>query len=178
MTATFHTVFGIQAAVITPLISDINGVLTYGDPIRVPGAKNLEITGTYSEKEIRGDNGPFDTFSNLDKVEGSVAMAGWQPELFAWVTGSTLIQGEDGSYRIEYPKTASARFFKLQAVSVTSDGQNTDIIMPKLKITSMPDIGFKEEDFKDVNLKWKAMPTSGSNGQWFDFGNNAEAITL
>ena len=173
-------VFGAADAKISPLVSDSGSAPVYGAAIDVPGLKSIEIKGSSSTKELRGDNRVLEKISVLESVEVTLTFAKWDPSIYSIMTGAALTEDEDGSYRVSLGANASPSHFKVQAISVGASGaaSNVDIVLPKLIVTDLPDmVGLSEEDFKTVSVTCEAIPLT-STGEWIDWGYNADAITL
>lgn len=177
--ATSTHVFGAADAKISPLTSDSGLAPVYGTAIDVPGLKSIEIKGSSSTKELRGDNQPLESISILESIEVTLNFAKWDPSIYAIMTGSVVTE-DAGSYRVAMGATSKPQPFKVQAISAgaTGSASNVDIIIYKLTATDLPDmVGLAEEDFKTVSVTCKAVPLA-STGEWLEWGYNETAITL
>lgn len=165
-------VFAVTDCKVRPLTADPSGGSpTYGVAIDVPGIKSVAITGSVETKSLRGDNTLLDADSTLTEVSVSIEYAKLSLDVLAAILGGTVVDsGTTPAQKSSWDLTSTSkpRPFLLEAVSATADtiGGNIGFCLWKVVLSSFPELGLAEEDYKTGTLQGSAMPLL-SNGKWF-----------
>lgn len=170
---TFTKVFAITDAKIAALLTDEEGsAATYGPLIDVPGIKSFTITGSVESKTLRGDNTLLDSDAVISEVAVSIEYAKLSlPILAAVMSGEVTQTGVTPSQIAGWQLTNTSKPmpFRLVGKSASADTIGGDVLyeLPKVVISSFPELGFAEEDYKLMTLEGNAMPLL-STGLWID----------
>lgn len=176
-------VFAVKDAKISPLLTDPeSGEATYGPAIDVPGIKSVAISGSVESKSLRGDNRLLDADSTITEVSVSIEYAKLSLEVLAAIAGGTILEsGATPSQIAEWSLTGDAKPlpFKLEAVSVSADTIGGDVLfgLPKVSLSSFPDLGLAEEDYQTFSMEGAAMPRN-SDGKWITVTLRETAVAL
>jgi hypothetical protein len=159
--------YAITDAKIFPLLSDPpEGVPTYGTPIDVPGVKSLIISGSTDTKELRGDNTLLDTDTVITSMDGTMEYAKLDLELQALlVGGTTMEQAAPPAQAWDWGTSDYATVGSWMIIGRTpsADTPSGDcwLMIYKCKVTSFPEIGFAEEDYKTFSVDFSALELAG-----------------
>lgn len=166
-------VFAVKDAKIYPLLTDpAAGSATYGPAIDVPGIKTVGISGSIESKTLRGDNRLLDSDSVITEVTVSIEYAKLSLDvLSALMGGAVADSGTTPAQLSTWSLTADSKPmpFKLEAVSVSADTIGGDVLfrLPKVSLSSFPDLGLEEEDYKTFSAEGSASPLN-AGGKWVD----------
>ena len=164
-------VFAVTDCKVRPLLTDpASGSPTYGSPIDVPGIKSVAITGTVETKRLRGDNTLLDADSVLTEVNVAIEYAKLSLDFHAALLGGTVTDSSTTpTQTASWDLTSSSKPlpFLLEAVSATADtiGGNVGFVLWKVSLSSFPELGLAEEDYRTHSMEGAAMPLI-SNGKW------------
>lgn len=183
--AVSHTtkVFAVTDCKAYPILDDPEGgTTTYGEPIDVPGIKSVAITGSVETKRLRGDNRQLDADSVITEVNVSIEYAKLSLDFLSLLMGGAVVDsGTGATERAEWSLTDTSRPlpFRLAAVSATADpiGGNVDFDLWNLALSSFPDLGLAEEDYRTHTAAATASPRK-SDGKWVTPGINRTARDL
>jgi hypothetical protein len=185
-TQRFTKVYGIQDAKISPLTADpAGGTPTYGTSIDVPGIKTFEVSGDVEVKSLRGDNTKLASNSSLSNVQVSVSHAKVSLDVLMAILGGTVTDSGTGtaeSARWDL-KGADATFpaFKLEGVTPPNGtdliGGDFHVVLHKLTLSSFPDLGFAEEDYRIASFTADADPLA-STDDWISIVLNETAVAI
>ena len=170
--STVTKVFAVTDCKVRPLTADPSGgTPTYGTAIDVPGIKSVAITGSVETKRLRGDNTLLDSDTVLTEVNVAIEYAKMDLSLLAaWLGGSVVQAGTTPNQTATWDLTNASkpRPFLLEAVSASADtiGGNVGFCLWKVVLSSFPELGLAEEDYKTSSVQGAAMPLL-SNGKWF-----------
>lgn len=166
-------VFAVKDAKIAPLLTDpASGSATYGASIDVPGIKVVSISGSIESKTLRGDNRLLDSDSVITEVTVSIEYAKLSLDVLSALMGGAVVDsGTTPAQLSTWSLTADSKPmpFKLEAVSVSADTIGGDVLfrLPKVSLSSFPDLGLEEEDYKTFSVEGAASPLN-SGGKWVD----------
>lgn len=165
-------VFAVEDCKIRKVLTDPEGgAATYGPALDVPGIKNVALSGDVNTVQLRGDNKALESDTtitgltatydhaklSMDVLEvilgGSTVAAGVAPN----TTETFTLGGDDvfGDYVLE---AKTPRY---------SDGSAVHIRLGKLKLSSFPELGMTEEDYKTVEGLENSLVPLASTGNWF-----------
>ncbi|MFE0329073.1 phage tail protein [Streptomyces sp. NPDC058960] len=182
----FTRVYGIQDAKIAPLTADpASGTPTYGALIDVPGIKSFEVSGDIEVKTLRGDNGKLATNATISNIQVQVTHAKVSLDVLAAIVGGTVTDsGTTPAQKTAWDLTKdTATFppFKLEGVTPANGvdliGGDYHTVLHKLTLSSFPDLGFAEEDFRIASFTADADPLL-SNGKWISAVINETAVAI
>jgi hypothetical protein len=182
----FTRVYGIQDAKISPLTADpAGGSPTYGSPIDVPGIKSFEVSGEVEVKSLRGDNGPLASNSAISSVQVSVTHAKLSLDVLVAILGGAVTDsGTTPSQKTVWDLSSDdATFppFKLEGVTPPNGmdivGGDLHVVLHKLTLSSFPDLGFAEEDYRIASFSATADPLQ-SSGKWISVVLNESATAI
>lgn len=160
------------------------GTTTYGTLKDVPGIKEVGLGGDINNVKLSGDNRPLDSNSTLKGVTLSVTHAKLSLDVLAIILGGTVADAGSGSTETAtYLRDAADTlgYFKLEAKTPTNGadtiGGDAHIVLYKCMLSSFPEIGFAEEDYKIVSFEAEALPLL-SNSDWFSVVLNETAAAI
>lgn len=171
----FSKVFAVRDAKIQPLTQDEEGAApTYGTAIDVPGIKSVTVSGDVETKQLRGDNKQLDADSTLTNVNVEFEYAKLSLDIIAAALTSTITDsGVTPAQKSQLDILGAVKFapFKFEAVSVGADPLNGDVFVTlwKVVLSSFPELGMSEEDYKTNPLSGSASPLL-STDQWISTG--------
>jgi hypothetical protein len=164
-------VFAVRDAAVRPLLTDpAGGTATYGDRIDVPGIKSVTISGDIEVKELRGDNQLLDSDSTLTNVSVEFEYAKLSLDVLAVLFGNTVTDSGTTPEQIaewELTNTSQLAPFAFEAISASADTIGGDVMIELFKVvlSSFPELGMAEEDYKTQPLSGSASPRI-SDGKW------------
>lgn len=166
----FHAV---KDAKIAKLLTDpAGGAATYGTSIDVPGIKSVTVSGDINTTELRGDNTLLDRNSLLTNITVAIEYAKLSLDVLPVVMGGTTVSAGVTPNQTEtftLLNTDSFSYFRLEAATPTNGGDtiggDNHIIFDKLMLSSFPDMGFAEEDYRTFSMDAGAVPLI-STGRW------------
>jgi hypothetical protein len=176
-------VYAVADCKVAPMTADTSGgSTTYGSSVDVPGIKTVEISGDVNVVELRGDNGLMDVETVLTNVQVAVSHAKLSLDALAVMLDATVADSGSGDNEIAglpIYGTTRPQYFKLEAISVSSDsiGGAVKFTLPKLIISSFPEMGLAEEDYRIVSFQARAVPRL-SDGLWVLPEHHETAPTL
>jgi hypothetical protein len=182
----FTRVYGIQDAKIAPLTSDPSGGSpTYGALIDVPGIKSFEISGDIEVKALRGDNVKLATNSTISNIQVSITHAKVSLDVLTAILGGTVTDsGTTPAQKSAWDLTAETATlppFKLEGVTPANGvdlvGGDYHTVLHKLTLSSFPDLGYAEEDYRIASFTADADPLL-SNGKWISIVLNETAAAI
>lgn len=163
-------VFAAKDAKFWPLTADVTTAPTYGTGIDVPGLKTLTITGDINSVELRGDNGLLDVSSSLTNITVALEFAKQSVDLLAaWFSAAATDTGTDPNAVVTWTLlgTTTLNYVGLTANAVGADPLTGDVTFSiyKMMLSSFPEMGLAEEDYKTQSVEFAATPTI-SNSKW------------
>lgn len=167
----FTKVFAVADAKIAPLLSDPEGgTPEYGPAVDVPGIKSVTVSGEIETKTLRGDNTLLDQDSVITGISVSFEYAKLSLDVLAAVLTAPVQDSgttPDQIASMDITNTTRLRPFRFDAVSVSSDTIGGDVMLTlwKCVLSSFPELGMAEEDYKTQPLEAGAMPLL-STGKW------------
>jgi hypothetical protein len=182
----FTRVYGIQDAKISALTADpAGGTPTYGTPIDVPGIKSFEISGEIEVKKLRGDNVQLATNSAISSVTVAVTHAKLSLDVLATILGGEITDSGTTPSQITrwdlHGDDANFPPFKLEGVTPPNGidiiGGDLHVILHKLTLSTFPDLGFAEEDYRIASFSADADPLQ-STGRWISIPINETATAI
>lgn len=167
----FTKVYGSKKASIAALLTDpAGGSATYAASTVVPGIQQVAISGTVDSKELRGDNTLLDSDAVLHRIDVTIDWAKFNFDILATILGWTVVDAgttPNQTVTADLVSPVSLGYFKLDVQAVTSDviGGDIHFILPKLKISSFPDMGTAQEDYRLQKVQAIAVPLI-STSKW------------
>lgn len=178
--------YAVEDCKIAQLTADSAGAAsaTYGTIVDVPGIKEVGFGGDMNSVELRGDNTLLDSNTSLSSITLSVTHAKLSLDVLDIILGGTVTAAGSGTTETNtylLKNTDTLNYFKLEAKTPTDGGDliggDVHWIAWKCILSSFPDIGLAEEDYKIVSFECKAVPTI-SNGNWFSIVENETATAI
>lgn len=166
--------YGTKHAQIEVLLTDAAGAApTYGPAIDVPGIKSVTITGDIETKQLRGDNTVLDEDSTLTGIGVSFEGAKLSLDVLAAALSSTVVDsgtGATSAATLSVTNTTRLRPFRFTAQSASADPIAGAVVftLHKVVLSSFPELGTAEEDYKTAPTEGRAMPILGTGGKWLD----------
>jgi hypothetical protein len=184
--AHFTKWYAVVDAKIAKLTADpAGGTATYGTIIDVPGIKAVEISGNINLAELRGDNQLLDSNSILQDLQVSIEYAKLSLDVLPVVLGGASVDsGTTPNQKVTYTRagTDSFNYFKLEAKTPTDGvdfvGGDGHILLPKLILSSPPDLGFAEEDYELFSMEARALPLLATGNKWIEIVANETAAAI
>jgi hypothetical protein len=166
-------VFGVTHAQIEVLTADTAGTApTYGTAIDLPGIKSVTITGDIETKQLRGDNTVLDEDSVLTGIGVSFETAKVSLDfLAAALTTPAIVDAGTTPAQtstLNITNTSKLRPFRFKAIAAGADPVAGTVLMTlhKVVLSSFPELGMAEEDYKTAPVEGRAMPILGTGGLW------------
>lgn len=150
---------GIRDLKISPVIKDDSTGVEYGEPVDVPGVKQITITLIEDEKELTGDGVLLDTNKKKKGYEVSFKNAQFSHEIMDIINGTTTVEaGEDGSksYTTEDDSTNQAGYFALEFAPEKSVG-GKDYHRRLYKVSGSYQEEYAEEDYMICSFSGKGV---------------------
>lgn len=156
--------FGVNDAQLAVVTADPDGgTTTYGTLMDVPGIKSVTWGGDISSNELRGDG---------TRLDFNAAFGGWTLgfefgksalAVFSALLGGTVVNAgatPAQSATWTHTKTSRPNYFKFesQTLGTGNIGGDGHIIGFKCVLTSVPELGHVEEDYKTYTVEAAAMP--------------------
>lgn len=176
-------VFAAKDAKVYPLTTDpAGGSATYGTGVDIPGLKKVEITGDINSAELRGDNALMDVQSAIGSIKVSVEFAKLSLDILAaffgnLVTDSGTTPNQKSTWNLL--GTSNLAYIGMTAQAVGADVVTGDVqfALPKLMLTSFPELGLEEEDYKTSKVEFAAVPRL-ADGKWLTAVLNETAAAV
>lgn len=171
---TTHTTksYGTKHAQIEVMLTDKAGETpTYGPPIDVPGIKTVTITGDIETKQLRGDNTVLDEDSTLTGMGVAFEGAKLSLDVLAAALSATVVDSGttgDEIASLDITGDTKLRPFRFTAQSASADPILGAVVftLHKVILSSFPELGTAEEDYKTAPAEGRAMPTLGAGRKW------------
>lgn len=179
-------VFAVEDAKIGKMTADVAASPpTYAALVDVPGIKSVTVSGDIDTKELRGDNTLLDVFSKLTNVSVSIEHAKLSLDVLPVLLGGATVDSGTGSTEVAtYGLTGndSFNYFKLEAKTpaggVDTIGGDAHFVFYKCMLSSFPDLGMAEEDYRTSAFEVRATPIIGTGNKWFDVVLNETAAAI
>jgi hypothetical protein len=165
-------VFAVTDCKIALLTADVaGGSATYGTSLDVPGIKSVTITGDVETKQLRGDNTLLDSDSVITGISVSIEYAKLSLDVIALLFGATVVDSGTTPNQLatlDLSGTIKPRPFRLEAISASADpvAGAVRFTLHKVIVSSFPELGLAEEDYKTGTLEGSAMPLLATGNKW------------
>lgn len=160
------------------------GATTYGASTDVPGIKEMSIGGNVNTVELRGDNSLLDQNSTLGNITVSVTHAKLSLDVLAIMLGGTVTDSGTTPNQIAswlLKNTDAFSYFSLEGKTPTAGADtptgDAHFKLHKCILTSFPDMGHAEEDYRIVSFEAVAVPLI-SNGNHITVTLNETAVAI
>lgn len=159
--------FSVVDCKIAKLLTDpAGGTATYGTLTDVPGIKEVAVTGEVNSVSLRGDNTELDRNTSIVGRTLAVSHAKVSLDVLAILLGAaaTVDAGvtPNQTATLTMGSTDTPNYFRLVAKTPTggADSPSGDVhyAFDKCVITSFPDLGLAEEDYRIVSFEAAAIP--------------------
>jgi hypothetical protein len=145
--------FGARDAKIAPVTADTPAGITYGTRIDVPGIKTFGITGDVNSTELRGDNRQLAADSTVGAINVAFGWAMFDLDILLAILGGELEdQGVSPTQRTVWGFDGGEALppfgFWCQAAGTDFIGGGGYICLAKVTLTSFPEMGMEEEDYR------------------------------
>lgn len=165
-----HTsvVFAVKDAKISPMTADVAGSApTYGAAIDVPGIKSVTVSGDIITSTLRGDFANLAARSALGDVTVEFEHGKLSLDALAAMTGATVTDtGVTPNQVATWGLNGDENFppFRFQGVSAGADPIAGDVllVLNKVTLSSFPDLGFEEDDFRTFTVEGTAVKPTGT----------------
>lgn len=178
--------FAVEDAKIATMTADpAGGAAAYGTLLDVPGIKEVGLTGTVATKALRGDNTLQDQNSILEDLSISVVHAKISLDVLAAILGYTVTDaGVTPNQTVTADLTAAGALiqpFYLEAKTPSGGvdviGGDGHMVFWKCVLSSFPETGFAEEDYRTVSFEAAVVPRV-SDGKWHRIRMNETATGI
>jgi hypothetical protein len=176
-------VFAAKDAKIYPLTADpASGSPTYGTGIDVPGLKTVTISGDVNTAELRGDNQSLDQQSVIGGLTLACEFAKLSLDILSAIfAAATADSGTTPNQKSIWTLLGTTQMnyigFTCQAVGADSVTGDVQFSVYKAVLSSFPEMGLEEEDYKTSALEFAIVPLL-SNGKWIGTTLNETAAAL
>lgn len=165
-------VFAVEDCKIRKVLTDPEGAAaTYGPALDVPGIKQVTISGDVNTVQLRGDNTALETDTTLTGLTAAFDHAKLSMDVLEVLLGGTTVAAGVAPNTTEtFTLGRNAVFgdFVLEAKTPRySDGSAVHIRLGKLKLSSFPELGMAEEDYKTAEGVEASLTPLAFNGNWF-----------
>jgi hypothetical protein len=177
-------VYAVSDIKMWPVLTDpAGGATTYGTGIDVPGAKTMAITGDVNTVELRGDNTSLDRASAMSNVSVAIEFAKISLDLLAaWFAATVTPSGTTPNQKSIWTLAGTTA---LSYVGITGKAVGADILtgdvqftVHKAILTSFPEMGLEEEDYRTHSVEFGAMPALGTGNKWISVTLNETGAAL
>jgi hypothetical protein len=151
----------------------------------VPGIKGVTVSGDVKTSELRGDNTLLDSNSVLTNIKATISYAKLSLDVLPVVLGGTTVDsGTTPNQKVTWELTGNDVFsyWKLEGKTPTAgvdqiagDGH---LILHKLILSSFPEMGFAEEDYKLYSMEASASPLLATGNKWISVVINETASAI
>jgi hypothetical protein len=176
-------VFAASDAKIYPITADVaGGTITYGTGIDVPGIKTVSIGGEITTAELRGDSTSLDRQSMLGAVNVTVEWAKHSLDILAALFGNTVADsGTTPAMKAVWTLlgTSKPAYVGLSCKALGADPVAGDVgfAVNKMMVTSFPEMGLAEEEYRTFSVEFGAMPTL-ANGKILSTDINETTVAI
>lgn len=176
-------VFAVEDCKIRKVLTDPDGgPATYGPAIDVPGIKNVTISGDVNTVQLRGDNRALESDTTLTGLTASFDHAKFSMDVLEVLLGGTTAASGVAPNTVQtftLPADATFGDFVLEAKTPRySDGSDVHVRLGKLKLSSFPEFGMVEEDYKTAEGVESSITPLASTGNWFAIISNETAVDI
>lgn len=173
-------VFAVEDCKIRKVLTDPDGgPATYGPPLDVPGIKRVSIAGDVTTRQLRGDNRALEADTVITGLTATYDHAKLSMDVLeVTLGGSTAASGVAPNTVEEFTLNAEDVFGEYVLECKTprySDGSDVHIRLGKLKLSSFPEFGMEEEDYKTAEGVENSITPLASTGNWFAIISNETA---
>jgi hypothetical protein len=158
-------ILGLNDMKIFELEQDDATALTYATATDVPGAVSLQISPTFIEKDLRGDEKVLDKYSKLDTIGWSFSNVLMSLDALAVLIGGTVAEsGVTPAAKKTYSLLGAdiAKYFKLEGQSLYTDAGDIHLILYKCKASSVQ-YELRGEEYATVTASGTAIATINSD---------------
>lgn len=162
----------VEDAKISALTADpAGGSATYGTPIDVPGIKEVGVTTSFRNQELRGDNQKLDEQAQLQAITLTWRQAKISLDALSAMLGGTTTDTGTGTAEVATYRqlgTTAPGYFKFEAKTAGVDtiGGDGHLVFYKCALSGL-DLGFAEEDYRLFGGSARTAPRLADNF-WFD----------
>lgn len=162
--------YGVNDAKIALLLTDPEGgSATYDDLIDVPGVKAVGVGGEVNSVELRGDGKRLDYATTITGRSLTFEFAKSALDVFSVLAGGTVSDTGTTPNQVAKLKLGAndvPNYFKFvaQTTGVDIPGGDGHLVVYKAIITSLPELGMAEEDYKTYSVEAAAIGTIASDG--------------
>lgn len=169
-------VFAVEDCKIRKVLTDPEGgAATYGPAIDVPGIKQVTVSGDITTVELRGDNTRLESDAILSGMTCAFDHAKLSFDVLEVLLGGATVAvpeapagAKNSTDTFTLSRTAIFGDFVLEAKTPRySDGSGVKIRLGKLKLSSFPELGMAEEDYKTAEGLEASVTPLSSTGNWF-----------
>lgn len=180
-------VFAVEDCKIRKVLTDPEGgAATYGPALDVPGIKNVTISGDVNTVQLRGDNKALESDTTLTGLTASFDHAKLSMDVLEVLLGGatvstaeTAVGAKDSKETFTLGSAAVFGDFVLEAKTPRySDGSDVHVRLGKLKLSSFPELGMVEEDYKTAEGVESSLTPMASTGNWFAIVSNEKAAAI
>lgn len=177
-------VFAAKDAKLFPLTADAAGdpAPTYGVGIDVPGIKTVTISGDVNSVELRGDNTKLDSASTMSGISVEMEFAKLSLDVLSAVfaaaaADSGVTPDQTAVWELMGDTEFSYVGMTCKAVGADAIGGDVQFAVHKMMLSSFPEMGLEEEDYKTSSIEFQAVPLL-STGKWLGITINETAAPL
>lgn len=177
--------FAVEDAKIRKVLTDPEaGPMTLGPAIDVPGIKQGVITGDVNTVGLRGDNRKLDQDTTVTDVMCTFDHAKLSFDVLEVMMGGTTVGTGVTPNTVDTYSYASTNVFGEFVLEFRtprySDGSDVHMRTAKLKLTTFPEVGLVEEDYKTVEgLECSIIPSAADvAGRYFSIISNETAAAI
>lgn len=179
--------FAVEDCKIRKVLTDPEGgAATYGPALDVPGIKNVAISGDVNTVQLRGDNRALESDTVITGLTATYDHAKLSMDVLEVLLGGatvstaeTAVGAKDSKETFTLGADDVFGEYVLEAKTPRySDGSDVHIRLGKLKLSSFPELGLTEEDYKTVEGLENTMLPLASTGNWFSIISNEKAADI
>lgn len=176
-------VFAVEDCKIRKVLTDPSGgPATYGPAIDVPGIRTVNISGDINTVQLRGDNTALESDSTLTALTATLDHAKFSLDVLEVLLGGTSAATGVTPNTVEtftLPSSAVFGEFVLEAKTPRySDASDVHVRLGKLKLSSFPEFGMAEEDYKTAEGVEASITPLASTGNWFAIISNETSAPI
>jgi hypothetical protein len=177
-------IFAVSDCKIAKLTADpAGGSATYATAIDVPGIKEMTLSGSVESKELRGDNVQLDVTTVPGGLTVAVSHAKLSLDVLAVLLGGTVTDsGTTPAMKAAYVEALgnTMNYFRVEGLTPSngadSIGGDLHFTLHKCILSSYPDLGFAEEDYRIVSFEASAVYLNATGNKRMTIDINETAV--
>lgn len=172
---TVTKLFGVDDAKLFPITEDSATNFTCGNPIDLPGVRQISLTYEIEEKSLTGDEKVLEISNKIKSITFNIEYAKLSLEVLSQLTGGSYSvegSGDTEVGKFSFGGSDLPNYFQLKAqiLDTNNEGGDVHFCIYKAKATALP-INGVQDDFATLKFDGKGVYTE------HEFGTSANKQT-